>query len=115
MLIDKKAAGQFMKGKSTNNQNFIACAPLTFPVILALAGLNLARAQDGKTSYASMPPLDQYMVDRHAVIALARTLRRKTSLATPRFSGGRAPIFAAACQRVHNFSFQRFERNTGGH
>ena len=41
---------------------------------VVLAGALLAQAQDGKASYASMAPLDQYlMADRNAEIALARS------------------------------------------
>src|SRR5580658_7969818 len=43
-------------------------------VILALSAARQARAQDAKTAYPSMAPLDQYLIaDRNAEIALART------------------------------------------
>ena len=43
-------------------------------VILVLSAPRQARAQDAKTAYPSMAPLDQYLiVDRNAEIALART------------------------------------------
>src|SRR5271156_7105955 len=45
-----------------------------FALALALGGARQARAQDAKTPYASMAPLDQYlMADRNAEIALARS------------------------------------------
>jgi hypothetical protein len=40
---------------------------------LALGAMWLAQAQDAKASYPSMAPLDQYLMDRNAEIALART------------------------------------------
>jgi len=45
-----------------------------FALALALGAARQARAQDTKTSYPSMAPLDQYLIaDRNAEIALART------------------------------------------
>jgi hypothetical protein len=45
-----------------------------FALALALGAARQAQAQDAKTPYPSMAPLDQYlMADRNAEIALART------------------------------------------
>ena len=44
-----------------------------FGLILLLATLWQAQAQDSKTTYSSMPPLDQYLMERNAEIDLART------------------------------------------
>lgn len=49
-------------------------ASLTFALILGFIGMETGRAQDAKTAYPSMAPLDQYlMADRKAEIALARS------------------------------------------
>jgi hypothetical protein len=51
-----------------------AGAYVTFAVILALGGSWQMQAQNDKTPYPSMAPLDQYLMpDRNAEIALART------------------------------------------
>ncbi len=42
-------------------------------VILALSATRHARGADVKTQYPSMPPLDQYLMERNAEIALARS------------------------------------------
>jgi hypothetical protein len=42
-------------------------------VILALGAARQARAADARTPYPSMPPLDQYLMERNAEIALARS------------------------------------------
>src|SRR5882762_6762 len=52
---------------------FRAVASLSFALILVLAGTWQARAQDAKAPYPSMAPLDQYLMDRNAEIALARS------------------------------------------
>jgi hypothetical protein len=44
-----------------------------FSLALALSAARHAQAQDAKTPYLSMAPLDQYMMDRDAEIALARS------------------------------------------
>src|SRR5947207_5430618 len=45
-----------------------------FTLVLALGAARQARAQDTKTPYPKMAPLDQYLIaDRNAEIALART------------------------------------------
>ena len=44
-----------------------------FGLALALGGARHAQAQDAKTPYPSMAPLEQYMMDRDAEIALARS------------------------------------------
>jgi hypothetical protein len=45
----------------------------TFALVAALCALRQGRAADAKTPYPSMAPLDQYMMDRDAEIALARS------------------------------------------
>jgi len=45
-----------------------------FALVLGLGAARQVRAQDAKTPYPSMAPLDQYLIaDRNAEIALART------------------------------------------
>ena len=59
-----------MNGKIVNTIALGTCAL----VILALGAARLAQAQDAKTPYPSMAPLDQYlMADRNAEVALARS------------------------------------------
>jgi hypothetical protein len=55
------------------NAKFTAIASLTFTLILILATPRQMQAQDDKTPYPSMAPLDQYLMDRNAEIALARS------------------------------------------
>jgi hypothetical protein len=53
---------------------FQAVASLSFTLILILGATRQARAQDAKSPYPSMAPLDQYlMADRNAEIALAQS------------------------------------------
>ena len=52
-------------------QRAVACSALAIVAILATA--SVARAQDVKNSYPSMAPLDQYLMEREAEIALARS------------------------------------------
>jgi hypothetical protein len=52
---------------------FSAGACLVVAVICAFAAPLQMRAQDPKTPYPSMAPLDQYLMDRNAEIALARS------------------------------------------
>ena len=55
------------------NHKVAVVASLSFPFILLLSGM-AARAQDAKTPYPSMAPIDQYlMADRSAEITLARS------------------------------------------
>jgi len=55
------------------NAKFAAIASLTFTLILILATPRRMQAQDDKTPYPSMAPLDQYLMERDAEIALARS------------------------------------------
>ena len=55
------------------NAKFTAVVSLTFTLILILATPRRMQAQDDKTPYPSMAPLDQYLMDRNAEIALARS------------------------------------------
>jgi hypothetical protein len=45
----------------------------SFVLLVALGTAYLAMAQDAKTTYPSMAPIEQYLMDRTAEIALART------------------------------------------
>jgi hypothetical protein len=54
-----------------NGRKFNAAASLIF-VLIFITGVAL-RAQDNKTPYPNMTPLDQYLMDRDAEIALARS------------------------------------------
>ncbi len=56
-----------------NGQEFNAVAALIFAVIFALRIALPTRAQDAKTPYPIMAPLEQYLMERNAEIALART------------------------------------------
>ena len=53
-----------------------ALSTLAFAIsafFVALAAASIAHAQDAKTPYLSMAPLDQYLMDRNAEIAMARS------------------------------------------
>ena len=52
---------------------FTASASLILAIICALAGSWQMQAQEVKTPYPSMAPLEQYLMDRDAEIALARS------------------------------------------
>jgi len=52
---------------------FTPSASLMVAIICALAGSWQMQAQDNKTPYPSMAPLDQYLMERNAEIALARS------------------------------------------
>ena len=67
-----------MNGKIVRTITLGTCAL----VILALGAARQARAADATTPYPSMPPLDQYLMERNAEIALAR------SAAPPSISSG---------------------------
>jgi hypothetical protein len=56
-----------------NRKRFQAIASLSFALIIFLDAGWQARAQDRQMSYPSMAPLDQYLMDRNAEIALARS------------------------------------------
>src|SRR6202041_1655206 len=45
----------------------------TVALAMALSGVCQSQAQDPKTPYSSMAPIDQYLMDRNAEIALARS------------------------------------------
>lgn len=57
-----------MNAKKPGALIFLACA-----LIFALAAQRHARAQNSKTLYPRMAPVEQYLMDRDAEIALART------------------------------------------
>ena len=54
----------------STTMNITACAAIA---LIATLSAFQARAQDAKTPYPSMAPLEQYQMDRNAEIALART------------------------------------------
>ena len=56
-----------------NRRRFQAIASLSVALILILDAGWQARAQDRQMSYPSMAPLDQYLMDRNAEVALARS------------------------------------------
>lgn len=56
-----------------DRNTFSAGASLVIAVICAFAAPPLMRAQDTKTPYSSMASLDQYLMDRDAEIAMARS------------------------------------------
>jgi len=55
------------------NTKFTVVASLIFVLIIVLGAALRTRAQDSKTPYPSMAPLDQYLMERNAEIALARS------------------------------------------
>jgi hypothetical protein len=55
------------------NAKFTAVASLIFSLILTCGAPCQMQAQDPKALYPSMAPLDQYLMDRNAEIALARS------------------------------------------
>jgi hypothetical protein len=53
---------------------FLRTIALTgFALVVVLGAARQARAQDAKTPYSSMAPLDQYLMERNVAIALARS------------------------------------------
>jgi len=46
---------------------------MTFPLLVVLSASRQAQAQSAQATYPSMAPLDQYMMERNAEIALARS------------------------------------------
>ncbi len=57
-----------------NRRRLAVIASLTFAFVLGVIAITRGQAQSPKTKYASMAPLDQYLMpDRHAEIALARS------------------------------------------
>src|SRR6185437_1882619 len=56
-----------------DRNTFSAGASLVVAVICALAAPLRTRAQDPKTPYPSMAPLNQYLMERNAEIAMARS------------------------------------------
>ena len=56
-----------------NRKRFQAIASLIVALMLILEAGWQARAQDAKGPYPSMAPLEQYLMDRDAEIAMARS------------------------------------------
>ena len=56
-----------------NRKRFQAIASLSFALILILDAGGPAQAQDAKGPYPNMVPLEQYLMDRDAEIAMARS------------------------------------------
>jgi len=56
-----------------NAKKCAAVAALIFSLTVVCAGPGQTQAQDDKDKYPNMAPLDQYMMERDAEIALART------------------------------------------
>jgi hypothetical protein len=55
-------------------QKIVAMLALgTFALVIGLGELRQAQAQEAKEPYPSMAPLDQYLMDRNAEIAMARS------------------------------------------
>jgi hypothetical protein len=50
-----------------------AIAIKSFALLVVLGTAHLAKAQDATTTYPSMAPIEQYLMDRTAEIALARS------------------------------------------
>jgi len=56
-----------------NGQKVKAVALGALVLFIVLGAVREGQAADAKTQYPSMPPLDQYLMDRTAEIALARS------------------------------------------
>jgi hypothetical protein len=56
-----------------NRRKSTTIASLSFALVLVLSGMEQVQAQDAKTPYPRMAPLDQYLMDHNAEIALARS------------------------------------------
>lgn len=56
-----------------DRRRLLTAACLSFVLIPGLIGMKQGQAQTPKTAYSNMAPLDQYLMDRNAEIALART------------------------------------------
>jgi ketosteroid isomerase-like protein len=56
-----------------NRKRFAGVASLIFALIFAFGATWQMQAQDNKTPYTSMAPIEQYLMDRDAEIALARS------------------------------------------
>jgi hypothetical protein len=56
-----------------NRKNLMTIALGGFALLAALAAASQAPAQDAKAPYPNMAPLDQYLMERNAEIALARS------------------------------------------
>jgi len=56
-----------------NRKTLVTIAFGSFALVVALALTWQAQAQDSKTPYPSMAPLDQYLMDRNAEITMARS------------------------------------------
>src|SRR6202040_298402 len=67
-------AGILTRSKTMNRRTLAKVASLSFALILGLIAMKQGQAQDAKTPYSSMAPVDQYlMADRNAEITLARS------------------------------------------
>ena len=56
-----------------NRKTLRTIALTSFVLVVALGARWQSQAQDAKTQYPSMAPLDQYLMERNAEIALARS------------------------------------------
>jgi hypothetical protein len=56
-----------------NRNSLNGITPLLFALAIVCVALGQAPTQDAKTPYPNMAPIDQYLMDRNAEIALART------------------------------------------
>jgi hypothetical protein len=56
-----------------NSNRFVLVAPFTLALVFAFAAPARLSGQDHKTTYPSMAPLEQYLMNRDAEIALARS------------------------------------------
>jgi hypothetical protein len=61
------------KEKSMNRITLRKIALGSLALVVVLGGTRPAKTQDARTSYPSMAPLDQYLIERNAEIALARS------------------------------------------
>jgi hypothetical protein len=59
--------------ESMNRKMVKTIALGSFALVVVLGAVWQARAQDAKAPYPSMAPIDQYMMDRNAEIAMARS------------------------------------------
>jgi hypothetical protein len=61
------------RSKTMRKKKVGAIAGKSFALLVALGTAYLAQAQDATTTYPSMAPIEQYLMDRTAEIALARS------------------------------------------
>jgi hypothetical protein len=65
--------GRFLGGKTMRKEKVGASAIKSFALLVVLGSAYQAMAQDAKQPYASMAPVEHYLMDRNTELALARS------------------------------------------